>query len=283
MHGRRLNSAQSLEEPWITFAAAPDAGHRPDFRRDRFVVRIAVMPGLESRHYAGHGISSAPLGVQPSPEIAKTMLGVVVEVGMQSGVDLLAAYPDHTARYFNFSGRAVVWEHPDTSLDGFIDAVLSAATPILQAINPWPNPRLAPPNTGFARINLLSPAGLHFGHGPMAMLGSTTSPNPPSTPPPRHAATDPLCNRAACKSNGHLTHGSTTPTVRHRIMNALTMYLFVDHEGFDPVRLSTQRSAPPGVAADLNRAKNIRSKAVLRREGIRCVLRRRFRKSSPIQ
>jgi hypothetical protein len=31
---------------------------------------------------------------------------------MPSEVDLLAAYADRTARYYNFSGASVVWDHP---------------------------------------------------------------------------------------------------------------------------------------------------------------------------
>lgn len=133
---------------------------------------IAAMPNLESRHYAQAWHFLRSHGVQPPEEIAKTLLGIVVEVGINNGVDLLAAYPDRTACYIHFSGRSATCDPPDPSLDPFIDALLSAAQPILQAISPWPNARPAPPSTGFVRINLLSPAGLHFGQGPMAMLGS---------------------------------------------------------------------------------------------------------------
>lgn len=165
--------AQSLEEPWITFAAAREmlaTGQTTD-AIDLWRA-IAAMPNLESRHYAQAWHFLRAHGAKPPEEIAKTLLGIVVEVGINDGVDLLAAYPDHTARYIHFNGRAAIWEHPDASLDPFIDELLSAAQPILQAISPWPNPRPAPPPPGIVRINLLSPAGLHFGHGPMAMLGA---------------------------------------------------------------------------------------------------------------
>jgi hypothetical protein len=165
--------AQSLEEPWITFAAAREvlaAGRRGeaiDLWR-----AITEMPNLESRHYAQAWDFLRGQGVQPPPEIAKRMLGIVVEVAMKDGLDLLAAYPDHTARYFSFSGRAVIWEHPDGSLNAFIDALLNAAKPVLQAIAPWPNARPAGPPAGHVRINLLSPSGLHFGQGPIEVIGA---------------------------------------------------------------------------------------------------------------
>lgn len=165
--------AQSLEEPWITFAAAREmlAIGSPGEAIDLWRV-ITEMANLESRHYAQAWHFLRGQGVQPPATIARTMLGVVLEVGLKDGLDLLAAYPDHTARYINFVGQSVIWEHPDPSLDSFIDALLNAAKPVLQAIAPWPNARPAPPPAGHIRINLLSPAGLHFGQGPIGVIGS---------------------------------------------------------------------------------------------------------------
>lgn len=166
-------SEHSLEEPWITFAAAREelaagrSGEAIDLWR-----AVTEMRNVESRHYVQAWHFLRQRGIQPPPEIAKAMLGVVVEVGVDRGVDLLAAYPDHTARYHNFSGRAVVWEHPDDSLDTLIDALLAAGSRVLNVINPWPNPRRAAPPAGVARINLLSPAGLHFGEGPLDRIGA---------------------------------------------------------------------------------------------------------------
>lgn len=158
--------AHSLEEPWITFAAAREmlaAGQR-DEAIDLWRA-ITEMPNLESRQYAQAWHFLRSQGVQPPSEIAKTMLGIVVEVGLQQGLDLLAAYPDHTARYVNFLGQSVIWEHPDPSLDRFIDALLNAARPVLQAIAPWPNARPAAPPASQIRINLLSPCRPSFWPG----------------------------------------------------------------------------------------------------------------------
>jgi hypothetical protein len=167
------SQADALEEPWITFAAAREvlAAGRPEEAIELWRA-ILALPNLESLHYAQAWHFLRAQGAHPPPEIAKTILGVVVEVGMDRGLDLLAAYPDHTARYHNFSGRSVAWEHPDDSLDASIDALLAAGTRVLKAINPWPNPRRAAPLAGVVRINLLSPAGLHFGEGPMQMIAA---------------------------------------------------------------------------------------------------------------
>jgi hypothetical protein len=94
-------------------------------------------------------------------------LGVVFEVSMPRGLDVLAGYADHSARYFNFSGAAVIWERPDTSLDALIDSFLATGTPIVARAGPSNTERLPPPPSGQARYSFLTPGGVHFGQRPM--------------------------------------------------------------------------------------------------------------------
>ena len=110
------------------------------------------------------------MGHAPAAETAKLVMGVVVEVTLPQGLDLLAAYRDHSARYFNHSGAGVVWEHPDGSLDAFIDDLLAASNDVVARIGPWDRQRPAPPPPKHARLSFLTPSGLHFGEGPMEAL-----------------------------------------------------------------------------------------------------------------
>jgi hypothetical protein len=89
---------------------------------------------------------------------------------MPGGVDLLAAYPDYSARYYNYSGSGIVWEHPDTSLNSPIDQLLEASRQVVAQIGPWEQARPTPPQRDQARLSFLTPSGLHFGQGPMAAL-----------------------------------------------------------------------------------------------------------------
>jgi hypothetical protein len=157
-------SAPSEYEPWKTFTRAREAveANKPNEAVAAWRAIIAT-PGLESRHYGQAWQCLRHMGIQPSPTEAKQLLGVVLEVHVEGGLDLLAAYPERTARYYNFSGRGVVWEHPDDSLDEKIDALLAAGQTVLNAIGPWTEPRPAPPPVHHVRLNFLSPAGLHFG------------------------------------------------------------------------------------------------------------------------
>jgi hypothetical protein len=151
-------------EPWTTFIAARAA--LPQGRRDGAIAAwksIADMPNLESRHYAQAWHFLRAHGVPCPRERAKQLLGVVMEVPMNGGLDLLAAYPEHTARYYNYTGKGTIWERPNDSLDGVIDALLAEAQKVLNAIGPWDRPRPPPPQGGQWRMNFLSPAGLHFG------------------------------------------------------------------------------------------------------------------------
>ena len=157
--------------PWSVFAAARAQMARGD--REGAVKNwyaIAYQPGLEPRHYLQAWQFLRQNGQQPPPETARQVLGIVVEVRMPQGLDLLAAYRDYSARYYNFSGRGVVWEHPNDSLNGLIDALLAAAAQVVSKIGPWSQARpLAPPN-GQARLSFLTPSGLYFGQGAMDVL-----------------------------------------------------------------------------------------------------------------
>jgi len=89
---------------------------------------------------------------------------------MDRGLDLVAAYADHHARYYNFSGAGVVWERPNDSFDKPIDDLLRAGSIAVKRIGPWEKDRLAPPPKSQARVNILTPSGLHFGQGPLNVL-----------------------------------------------------------------------------------------------------------------
>ena len=154
--------------PWSAFVLA-----RSQLAEGRLPAAIAswqevlAKPGLESRQslQACHFLRQH--GVQPPKESAKALLGVVVEVGMPQGLDILAAYVDRSARYYNFSGAGVVWERPDESLDALIDNLLAAGATVVARIGPWDKERPAAPPSGQIRLSFLTPSGLHFGQGPM--------------------------------------------------------------------------------------------------------------------
>ena len=112
------------------------------------------------------------MGQQPEDDEGKRLYGVVVEVGLENGLDILAAYVDGTARYFNYTGAAIIWERPDGSLDITVETLLVLGQRVANEIGPWDGDRPAAPASGDVRINLLVPSGLHFGQGKFEQLAS---------------------------------------------------------------------------------------------------------------
>jgi hypothetical protein len=132
---------------------------------------VVAMPGLEARHYAQAWTFLRHYGVQPPAAEAKRLLGVVIEVDRGAGgLDLLAAYPELTARFYAGTGGGIVWERSDGSLDAHIGALFDASKAVLDRIGPWTQPRLPPPPAEHIRLNFLAPSGLHFGQAPFAMF-----------------------------------------------------------------------------------------------------------------
>jgi hypothetical protein len=167
----RAHPKVQLTDPWASFARARDLRDAGDVDGAKKAMRhILAMPDLETRVFLQAWHTMRELGETPPQERAKEVLGVVVEVGMPKGLDLVAAYRDHRARYFNYSGAGVLWERRDDSLDELIDELLQAGTVVAKAIGPWMQPRPPEPKNGNVRINLLTPSGIHLGQGPIEAL-----------------------------------------------------------------------------------------------------------------
>jgi hypothetical protein len=166
-------------EPWLSFERAKAFLLDGDADKARTTLEaIGLRPGVEARCRAQAWHVVRQIGGKPPGAIEREVLGVVVEVGMQDGLDLLAAYADHAARYYNYSGAGVVWMRPDSSLDGLIDALLSAGRAVVTRVAPWKGARRPAPPTGNARLNVISPLGIHFGEGSLEVLSQDSLAGP---------------------------------------------------------------------------------------------------------
>jgi len=167
----RVPAETMASEPWASFGRAKQLIDSGDTGNAAVLLqKVLETPQLESRHYLQAYSFLRALGVNPPPEKAKDVLGVVVEVAMKRGLDLVAGYADHHARYYNYSGAGVVWERPNGTLDAAIDDLLRVGAVVARAIGPWKEARPPAPPEGNTRINLLVPSGLHFGEGPLETL-----------------------------------------------------------------------------------------------------------------
>lgn len=161
------------EEPWVSFVKARTLLGSDRQREGMDQLRnVLAMKGLGSRHYlqAWHFLRQA--GAEPTTVIAKQVLGVIVEVGLERGTDIVAAYADGTARYENQSGALIVWDAPGGSLEPAIKQLLAAGQVVADQIGSWQDARPPAPRPGNIRINMLTPSGLHFGEADFGTLAA---------------------------------------------------------------------------------------------------------------
>lgn len=101
----------------------------------------------------------------------KDLLAVIVEVGLDDGLDVLASFNNGTARYINQTGKMIVWElTTDAKANELTNALFLSSQDIINQIGPWDKPRRPHPAKGIARISFLVSDGLYFGEGPMKVL-----------------------------------------------------------------------------------------------------------------
>jgi hypothetical protein len=105
---------------------------------------------------------------QPVPE--KQLLGVVIELGMPEGLDVLAAYPDGCVRYINHKESMSVYEPTPTTWMPTVLRLMAASQDLVDQIGPWTLPRVAPPTLGMIRMSFLVSDGLYFGQGVLAVM-----------------------------------------------------------------------------------------------------------------
>jgi len=109
------------------------------------------------------------IGVQPNIELASKIQGVVLQVPMPGGADVLAAYDDGTARYLNFTGKVLSWNIPDHSIHGIIRALLVQA----QKLDSTAKSRLDAHSAGTPiKVSILTVGGNHEVEIPCDSVGN---------------------------------------------------------------------------------------------------------------
>jgi len=100
----------------------------------------------------------------------KEILGIIVEVGLDEGLDVVAAYKDGTARYINHAEKIIVWQAANDESDALVKNLFETGLQVVKNIGPWHKERLANPGNGDVRISFLVADGLYFGQGPFEVL-----------------------------------------------------------------------------------------------------------------
>jgi len=99
----------------------------------------------------------------------KVLLGVIVEVSLAGGLDVLAAFSEGGVRYINRTGEFVVFER-EPVLEPHVEKLLAESKSVVARIGPWQQLRRPPPKIDDIRLTFLVSDGLYFGEGAMSVM-----------------------------------------------------------------------------------------------------------------
>ena len=119
---------------------------------------VLELPQLETRLQLWVWSALRELGEKPDPKFAFEVLGVIIEMPSGDGCDTLAAYVDGSARYLNFSGKAIFWDAEDAAIKSLCQAFVDATIPASNRAKPRSNLSL-PRRDG--QVTLLTRSGLY--------------------------------------------------------------------------------------------------------------------------
>lgn len=113
---------------------------------------------------------------QPVPP--KETLGVVIEVPLEQGLDVLAAYADGTVRYINHMGSISVYESHPAEIAAQAKEIVETAQGMVKQQPVGTRRRQAPPTLGDVRLTALVSDGLYVGQGAFEAIaaGKQTAP-----------------------------------------------------------------------------------------------------------
>ena len=134
------------------------------------LLEVARNPKMETRILLWSWAALRCLGAYPKSYEADDIKGVVIQVPMESGVDVLAAYVDGTARYVNHSGKAIVSEITDASITAIIRKLFESCKDLRGVV------AAASPNHSvkdLVRVTLLTFNGNRFAEASMQSLASS--------------------------------------------------------------------------------------------------------------
>jgi hypothetical protein len=135
---------------------------------DRDVLeRIGNDLDVESRVRA---LAFRRLQAMKMPVPSGRLLGVIIEWPQESGLDVLAAFPDGRLRYINHAEKLAIFDSASPGLIEQADELLRMSQLIVDRTGPWDRPRLPPPQGDLIRMNFLVSDGLYFGQGSYSAL-----------------------------------------------------------------------------------------------------------------
>lgn len=105
---------------------------------------------------------------QPVP--AKTLLGVVIEIGSPDSLDAVAVYADGNVRYIDENENLFSYGPNTAGISPKAQDFLKTAHGLLAHLDPWKEQRVVAPPYGIVRITFLASSGMYFGDGELRRM-----------------------------------------------------------------------------------------------------------------
>jgi hypothetical protein len=147
--------------PWQTllFSERVDA---------RAVRALAEDTATESRVRA---LAYNLLRANNEPILKQELLGVIVEVGLEAGLDVLGVYADGiNVRYINHSGKMAIVEDRVPEMAPVVARIITASQARVVHLVPREENRKPPPARGHGRITFLGSDGMRHSEGPITVV-----------------------------------------------------------------------------------------------------------------
>jgi hypothetical protein len=139
--------------------------------------RVAEMQGVDSLITLWAWNTLRAWGQTPADDIAQKVLGVVMEVGLDKGADVMAAYEDGTARYVSKTGSMIAWDDHGDHNNDLAQRIVAAAQAIAHQLPA--STADAVTSTGKVQFSLLTIGGIRGVIAPMNELSRAASPLSP--------------------------------------------------------------------------------------------------------
>lgn len=95
----------------------------------------------------------------------KRLLGAIIEVPLDNGLDVIAMFDDKRLRYINQTEKVVFFEDTPPDIAEKAGEVLRLSQMIVNKSGPWNEPRRPPPKGNLNRMSFLVSDGLYFCEG----------------------------------------------------------------------------------------------------------------------
>lgn len=168
---KRIKGGPKAEFPWSNFVEANKALKKNDKATAIGLLKqVAATEGLATRLYLQAWHSLRSLGELPPEPLRVQIQSFIIEKHMDQGLDIIAAYADHTARYWSYTGAGIALDARDPEIDPLIDNLLSIGQEIMKTIGLDQTDNLPVPAQGNTRLFMTGFGGSCLGEGPSIHL-----------------------------------------------------------------------------------------------------------------